>query len=407
MSFSSLKLDTILCQHLKDIGYKLPTLIQKETIPHVLSGNDVMARAQTGTGKTAAFALPLINKLISLDTTKTPRILVLVPTRELAQQVHSNICTYASPYSYNAAVIHGGVSGKDQIQQIQSGAEIVIGTPCRLIDNLRNNDFKLDDIVSVVLDEADRMLDLGFKDEINHILSLIPKERQTLLFSATFNDDVYKFSKNHQSNVEVIKLDESNTIATSIKQIIYTVDESRKRELTSFLIGSKNWHQVLVFTRTKKMADLLAKEMTKDGVKSLSIHSDKSQGARNKALASFKDKSIRALIATDVAARGIDISNLSYVINYELPYQAEDYIHRIGRTGRAGSNGIAVSLVSSNEAWLVEAIEKVTNEQLLQEWFPGFEPDLSAPQSTQPPRKENKRTTRNKALSRHKPRSKR
>ncbi len=406
MSFTSLALNNKLLKSLTELGYELPTPIQEKAIPAILANEDVMARAQTGTGKTAAFALPLLHRLISslsVNLKKSgPKALILVPTRELAQQVHKNFMNYVNGTKLTVSVIHGGVSGKEALGKIKSGAEVVIATPGRLIDNLRAEEFTLSDITSVVLDEADRMLDLGFKDDIDFILSLITSKRQTLLFSATFNDDVYRFSKKHLDNPVIIELDEQNTASDNVQQKIYTVDESRKRELTSFLIGSKNWKQVLVFTRTKKTADMLAKEMTKDGIKSEAIHSDKSQGARDRALQRFKDKSIRALIATDIASRGIDIVQLEYVINYELPYQSEDYIHRIGRTGRAGNDGIAISLVSPSEDWLVEAVEKEIDETIIKEWYPGFEPDLTAPQTPKSYNKPNKKTVRNKALARGK-----
>jgi len=403
MSFTSLKLNTNLTNTLVELGYEKPTPIQEQSIPFILNNEDVMARAQTGTGKTAAFALPLLEKLLSNSTNNTPRILVLVPTRELAQQVHKNFISYINGLNVDVAVIHGGVSGKEQLKLIKEGAEIIIATPGRLIDNLNSSQFTLKNIESVVLDEADRMLDLGFKEDINHLLSLVPSNRQTLLFSATFNDDVYKFSKKHLKTPKIIELDENNTAAGSIEQKIYTVDESRKRELTSFLIGSKNWKQVLIFTRTKSTADMLAKEMTKDGIKSEAIHSDKSQGARDRALQRFKDKSIRALIATDIADRAIDIIDLEYVINYELPYNGEDYIHRIGRTGRAGNTGIAVSLVSPSEEWLVEAAEKEIKQTILKEWYPGFEPDLNAPVPSSKHKKPSKKTARKNALSNGRP----
>lgn len=406
MSFASLALDKQLLKSLTKLGYEQPTPIQEKAIPAILNNEDVMARAQTGTGKTAAFALPLLHRLISFDPVATnksaPIALILVPTRELAQQVHKNFINYVKGTDLTVSVIHGGVSGKVALEQIKSGSEVVIATPGRLIDNLKAEEFTLSDITSVVLDEADRMLDLGFKEDIDFILSLIPSERQTLLFSATFNDDVYRFSKKHLSSPVIIELDEQNTASDNVQQKIYTVDESRKRELTSFLIGSKNWKQVLVFTRTKKTADMLAKEMTKDGIKSEAIHSDKSQGARDRALQRFKDKSIRALIATDIAARGIDIVELEYVINYELPYQSEDYIHRIGRTGRAGNVGMAISFVSPSEDWLVEAVEKEIDGTIIKEWYPGFEPDLTAIDSPSNHRKPSKKTTRNKALARGK-----
>ncbi len=244
------------------------------------------------------------------------------------------------------------------------------------------------------------MLDLGFRAEIEQIMQQIPQKRQTLLFSATLDDSIYKLSKTLLNNPKVITIDEKNEVATNVEQLVYTVDLDRKRELLSYLIGSKNWQQVLIFTRTKNTADALAKEICKDGIKAQSIHGDKSQGARDKALADFKSGKIRALVATDVAARGIDIVDLEYVVNYELPYVAEDYVHRIGRTGRAGKSGLALSLLAPNEEWLLTAIEKVIDERLLQQWLPGYEPDLTKTEA--PKRTESKKKARNQALQKRK-----
>jgi len=260
---------------------------------------------------------------------------------------------------------------------LKAGADILVATPGRLLDHLINASLSLDDLEYLVFDEADRMLDMGFKDEINNILKRIQSKPQTLLFSATFDDAIFKLSKTLLNDPKLIEVSERNTAASQVEQIVYTVDANRKRELTSFLIGSKNWQQVLIFTRTKQGADELAKEMCKDGLKTQSIHGDKSQGARDKALSEFKAGKVRALVATDVAARGIDIIDLHYVINYELPYVAEDYIHRIGRTGRAGKAGLAVSLMSPDEEWLLKAVEEVLDTHLLQQWLPGYEPDLT------------------------------
>jgi superfamily II DNA/RNA helicase len=257
----------------------------------------------------------------------------------------------------------------------------------------------------LVFDEADRILDLGFKAEIDRIMQQVPDKRQTLLFSATFDDSLYKFSKFLLKDPQVITIDDKTELADSVEQLIYTVDSDRKRELLSYLIGSKNWQQVLVFTRTKVTADELAKEMCKDGIKAQSLHGDKSQGARDKALLDFKSGKVRALVATDVAARGIDIIDLEYVVNYELPYVAEDYVHRIGRTGRAGKSGLALSLVSPNEEWLLTAVEKVIDERLLQQWLPGYEPDLTKVETRKKP--ENKKKTRNKALQKSTSKAKR
>ncbi len=378
MSFSSLSLDKSLIDAIKAKGYTQATPIQLKAIPAILANKDVMAGAQTGTGKTAAFALPILQKLIGDLPEKRPvRALVLTPTRELAQQVYKSFVGYAENTEINVAVAYGGVSINPQIAALNEGADVLVATPGRLLDHLINGSLELTDLACLVFDEADRMLDMGFKDEIDRILNRVPINRQTLLFSATFDDAIFKLSKTLLTDPELIEVGERNTAAVKVEQVVYTVDLDRKRELTSHLIGSKNWQQVLIFTRTKQGADALAKEMCKDGLKTQSIHGDKSQGAREKALAEFKEGTTRVLVATDVAARGIDIQSLHVVINYELPYVAEDYIHRIGRTGRAGKEGIAISLMAPSEEWLLIAVEEVLDTRLLQQWLPGYEPDLT------------------------------
>lgn len=378
MSFSSLSLDKPLIDAIKAKGYTQATPIQLKAIPAILANKDVMAGAQTGTGKTAAFALPILQKLIGDIPEKRPvRALVLTPTRELAQQVYKSFVGYAENTEINVAVAYGGVSINPQIAALNKGADVLVATPGRLLDHLINGSLELNDLACLVFDEADRMLDMGFKDEIDRILNRVPINRQTLLFSATFDDAIFKLSKTLLTDPELIEVSERNTAAVKVEQVVYTVDLDRKRELTSHLIGSKNWQQVLIFTRTKQGADALAKEMCKDGLKTQSIHGDKSQGAREKALAEFKEGTTRVLVATDVAARGIDIQSLHVVINYELPYVAEDYIHRIGRTGRAGKEGIAISLMAPSEEWLLTAVEEVLDTRLMQQWLPGYEPDLT------------------------------
>lgn len=378
MQFTFSVLDERLQRSIKTLGYKKPTEVQEKTVPLITANNDVMVRAQTGTGKTAAFALPLLQKLLIQEVNQANvSVLVLTPTRELAQQVYKNFCEYAQFTDIKTAVVYGGVSTKQQISQLNEGIDVLVATPGRLLDLINSNHVDLSYITTLVFDEADRILDLGFKDEIELITAKLPLEKQTLLFSATFVDQIYMLSKNILRSPSTIEIDNKNTVANNIQQTIYTVDDNRKRELTSFLIGSRNWQRVLVFTRTKQSADFLAKEMSKDGIKSAAIHGDKSQGARDKALNQFKEGNIRALVATDVAARGLDIKNLFYVINYELPYNAEDYVHRIGRTARAGDSGLAVSLVTAKEEWLLKAIEELLEITLLQEWLPGYEPDLT------------------------------
>jgi superfamily II DNA/RNA helicase len=401
MGFSTLGINEDLLKAVVAQGYKVPTPIQASAIPAVLEGKDVMAGAQTGTGKTAAFALPLLQKVLENNQQNhVIKTLVLTPTRELAQQVHNSFETYAQFTDIKSTLAYGGVSIKTQVKALKAGADILVATPGRLFDHIVNGTVDLSHVEYLVFDEADRMLDMGFIDEINRILNRLPPKRQTLLFSATFDEAIFKLSKTLLKDPELIEVDERNKATTQVEQVVYNVDADRKRELVSHLIGSKNWQQVLIFTRTKQGADALAKEMCKDGLKTQSIHGDKSQGAREKALLEFKSGKTRVLVATDVAARGLDIEQLSYVINYELPYIAEDYIHRIGRTGRAGSTGLAISLLSPDENWLLEEVENVIKDRLPQQWLPGYEPDL-----TKVPAKDDFKNTRSAQKRRTKKRA--
>ena len=401
MGFSTLGINEDLLKALIAQGYKEPTPIQASAIPAVLKGKDVMAGAQTGTGKTAAFALPLLQNIIESDQQNHKiKTLVLTPTRELGQQVHKSFETYSQFTDIKSTLAYGGVSIKTQVKALKAGADILVATPGRLFDHIVNGTVDLSNVEYLVFDEADRMLDMGFIDEINRILKRLPPKRQTLLFSATFDEAIFKLSKILLKNPELIEVNERNKATTQVEQVVYNVDADRKRELVSHLIGSKNWQQVLIFTRTKHGADALAKEMCKDGLKTQSIHGDKSQGAREKALLEFKSGKTRVLVATDVAARGLDIEQLSYVINYELPYIAEDYIHRIGRTGRAGSTGLAISLLSPDENWLLEEVEAVIKDRLPQQWLPGYEPDL-----TKVPAKDDFKNTRSAQKRRTKKRA--
>ena len=389
MSFSSLGLSQALLDAVSEQGYVEATPIQQKAIPAILEGQDIMAGAQTGTGKTAAFALPILHQvslhqvstsLLGEQANKAPsgaiRALVLTPTRELAQQVYNSFTQYGQNSPARTAIVYGGASINVQVKALR-GADIVVATPGRLIDLMTRGAVNLSQLQTLVFDEADRMLDMGFIDEIKRILRKVPDERQTLLFSATFDPAIFALSKELLRNPTLIEVDARNTAATKVEQIVYVVDADRKRELISHLIGAKNWHQVLVFVRTRHGADHLAKEMCKDGLKTAAIHGEKSQGARDKALASFKEGQTRVLVATDVAARGLDIPQLHVVINHELPHIPEDYIHRIGRTGRAGKEGLAISLLSEDENWLLEEIEVILDERLPQQWLPGYEPDLT------------------------------
>ena len=408
-SFTSLGLIDVLTSQLTELGYQSATPIQAQAIPAVLANKDVMAGAQTGTGKTAAFALPILQQIMlaphndeesPISTIPSIKALVLTPTRELAQQVFTSFESYAEQTNIKIAVAYGGVSINPQIKALERGVDVLVATPGRLLDLLIKGSMVLGQVKHIVFDEADRMLDLGFKDEIQRILNRMPPERQTLLFSATFDDAIFKLSKKLLVDPELIEVAARNTAAETVEQKVYNVDKKRKRELTSYLIGKNNWQLVLVFTRTKQGADELAAEMVKDGIAAVAIHGDKSQGARDKALTGFKEGKVRALVATDVAARGLDIQALNVVINYELPFIAEDYIHRIGRTGRAGNDGLAISLFSAGEEELLTAVEEVLNTRLMQQWYPGYEPsiDLSEP-TKRPNRGRDRQKARKKALS--------
>lgn len=405
--FKTFAFDDAINNAIAELRYLNPTPIQQLTIPLILANHDVMARANTGTGKTAAFSLPLLQKLISDTKAESGiKILILAPTRELCRQIHHSICEFSVNTDIESAMAYGGVSGRTQLSKITDKTSILVATPGRLLEHLNNKAFSLSKVNTLVFDEADRLLDLGFKDEIDRILVYIPKKRQNLLFSATFDKTIYSISKRLLNNPKLVEIENDSVEQkdqTLIEQHFYTVDQNRKRELTSYLIGSNNWQRVLVFVRTKKEADHLATEMKKDGIPSASFHGDKTQGYRDKTLKQFKNNEVRALIATDVAARGIDINNLEQVINYELPYQSEDYIHRIGRTGRAGKKGEAISLVSYKETWLLESIEKLLKKQIIQQWYPGFEPSLNQEQDEKsyhndPRKKISKKREREKAL---------
>ncbi|OPX56022.1 ATP-dependent RNA helicase RhlE [Oceanospirillum multiglobuliferum] len=399
MSFSALGLNPELLSVLSSLHYLTPTPIQQAAIPKVLEGHDVMAGAQTGTGKTAAFMLPLIQReLAQVEPSKAIRVLVLTPTRELAQQVHRSVITYSQGLGVNSVVAYGGASINPQIEALNQGCEILVATPGRLLELAMKGLIDLSNLETLVLDEADRMLDMGFIGEIKRILKRLPEQRQTLFFSATFNDEVFALSKTLLRDPVLIEVAERNATVAQIEQRFYEVDQSKKAALLAYLIGSKNWQQVLVFTRTKQAVDELVQELGKDGISAAGVHGDKSQGARDRGLEDFKIGKVRVLVATDVAARGLDIHQLQYVVNYELPYNAEDYIHRIGRTGRAGQEGLAISLVSQKEKYLLEEIEKLTGEYSVLQWMEGFEPNLMQLDEVNAKRKPSKKALRAKAL---------
>ena len=383
MSFSSLGLAESLLRAVTEHGYTTPTPIQLQAIPAVLNGGDLLAGAQTGTGKTAGFVLPLLQRLAASclskpSATKIVRALILTPTRELAAQVEESVRVYGKYTKLTSTVIFGGVGINPQISQLRRGVDIVVATPGRLLDLHQQRAINLSHIEILVLDEADRMLDMGFIHDIKRILKLLPVNRQNLLFSATFSNDIKTLADSLLNNPALIEVARRNSTVEAITQKVHPVDRDKKRQLLSHLIKTQNWHQVLVFTRTKHGANRLAELLIKDGITALVIHGNKSQGARTKALAEFKSGDLQVLVATDIAARGIDIDQLPHVVNYDMPNVPEDYVHRIGRTGRAGASGEAISLVCIDEAAFVHAIERLIKREIPVEVIAGFEPDPKA-----------------------------
>ena len=378
MSFTNLGLSEALLKAVKEQGYDTPTPIQQKAIPVVIEGKDVLAAAQTGTGKTAGFTLPLLERLSQKQPymqKKQIRALVLTPTRELAAQVAESIKTYGKHVPYTSTVIFGGVGINPQLATIRKGVDIVIATPGRLLDIAGQKGIDFSALECLILDEADRMLDMGFIHDIKKLMKLMPQKRQTLLFSATFSSEIKTLASGLLKNPVLVEVARQNKTADQISQVVHLVDKGRKRELLSQLIKAKDWRQVLVFTRTKHGANKLTKQLEEYGISAAAIHGNKSQGARTKALASFKANEIRVLVATDIAARGIDIDLLPHVVNYELPNIPEDYVHRIGRTGRAGQSGEAVSLVCIDEHQLLKDIEKFIKSDITKVDIPAFRPD--------------------------------
>ena len=381
MSFDALGLSDVLLRAVAERGYSEPTPIQSQAIPAVLTGVDLMAGAQTGTGKTAGFVLPILQRLITASIPEGRakiRVLVLVPTRELAAQVEESVQTYGKYTAVTSLVVFGGVSINPQIAALRKRVDILVATPGRLLDHVSQRTVDLSAVETLVLDEADRMLDMGFIRDIRKILALLPKKRQNLLFSATFPDEIKELADNLLDNPALIEVARRNATAELVQQRVYTVDRDQKRALLAHLIKEHNWHQVLVFTRTKHGADRLAKQLGTDDITALAIHGNKSQGARTRALAEFKSGDLQVLVATDIAARGIDIVELPHVVNYELPNVPEDYVHRIGRTGRAGSEGEAISLVCVDELRLLADIERKIGRQIPASTVDGFAWDPKA-----------------------------
>ncbi len=378
MSFESFGLSREILRAVADQGYTEPTPVQKRAIPVILEGRDVMAGAQTGTGKTAGFTLPLLHLLNGREPQagkKRPRALILTPTRELAAQVAESVRTYGKHLPLKSTVVFGGVKINPQTEKLRKGVDVLVATPGRLLDHVSQKNADLSAVEILVLDEADRMLDMGFLPDIRRILSLLPARRQNLLFSATFPAEIRQLADSLLDRPERIQIAKSNSTAEGIKQVVHPVDRSRKCDLLIELIRNGDWQQVLVFVNMKDSVDWLANRIDKAGISAAPIHGDKSQGQRTRALSDFKKGKIRVLVATDVASRGLDIDQLPHVVNFELPEEAENYIHRIGRTGRAGLNGEAVSLAAADEMVLLEDIEAMLDVEIERRVVPGFEPD--------------------------------
>jgi ATP-dependent RNA helicase RhlE len=397
MSFNSLGLSEALLKAIDKQGYTNPSPIQQKAIPLILEGKDVLASAQTGTGKTAGFTLPMLQKLSQGQQLRQRpiRALVLTPTRELAAQVHNNVKSYSEFLDIRSAVIFGGVNQRPQVATIRNGVDILIATPGRLLDLNYQNLLSLAKIEILVLDEADRMLDMGFKRDLDKIMKLMPNRRQNLLFSATFSKEIKSLANEFLHHPVLVEATPENTTVDAIEQKVYRVSKELKTGLIIKLISEGDWQQVLVFTRTKHGANRLCKKMISSGITASAIHGNKGQGARTKALAGFKNGSVRVLVATDIAARGLDIPLLPHVVNFELPNIAEDYVHRIGRTGRAGASGEAISLVCGEEREYLRDIEKLVGLKIPVDIVEGFEPDPNAPSAPPKKKQQSSRHSRN------------
>ena len=377
MLFNELGLSAELLRAIDKKGYRQTTPIQQQAIPVILDGQDILACAQTGTGKTAGFTLPILQRLQKPSSgSRRIQVLILTPTRELAAQVAESMRDYGYHLPFKTTAIFGGVSINTQISKLKKSTDVVVATPGRLLDHIERNTVDLSGIDVLVLDEADRMLDMGFIRDIRKILKKLPNKRQNLLFSATFSNEIRRLAADLLNAPIEIQVAARNALADRVEQVVHPVDRARKRALLSHLIRSENWRQVLVFTRTKHGANRLAEQLSKDGLNTIAIHGNKSQGARTRALKDFKGGAVQILVATDIAARGLDIDKLPHVVNYELPHVAEDYLHRIGRTARAGQKGHAVSLVCIDEEKLLLGIERLLKCKIDKKIIPGYEPNL-------------------------------
>ncbi|OGT48073.1 MAG: ATP-dependent RNA helicase [Gammaproteobacteria bacterium RIFCSPHIGHO2_12_FULL_38_11] len=381
MNFEALGLSAPILKALDEQSYKTPTAIQAKAIPLIIEGKDVMAAAQTGTGKTAGFTLPILDRLSQGERVRPAHIrtLVLTPTRELAAQVAQSVATYSKYLSITSSVVFGGVKINPQIARLRKGIDILVATPGRLLDLYQQNAVNFSQVEVLVLDEADRMLDMGFIHDIKKIIACLPRKRQNLLFSATFSNDIRQLAKGLMHNPVEVSVTPPNSTVNTVEQWVHPVDKKQKTPLLSHLIWEGKWEQVLVFTRTKHGANRLAEYLIQDGLQAVAIHGNKSQGARTRALADFKAGKVRVLVATDIAARGLDIELLPHVVNFDLPHVAEDYIHRIGRTGRAGASGQAVSLVSADESQQLADIERLIKQKLTRKEISGFEAKHTVP----------------------------
>ena len=397
MSFKTLNLSPKLLQTVTKLGYTTPTEIQEKTIPLLLKKKDILATSQTGTGKTASFVFPMLENLKESSEKRTGeerykiKALILAPTRELVLQIHNKIEEYGASFSHKSVALYGGIKLGSQTKEIRLGANIAVATTGRLLEHIKNRTINLSEVELIILDEADKMLEMGFIDDIRKILLDLPKERHSVMFSATFPKPIMSLAKSFLKHPIVVEIDKENLSTKQVKQLVHYINEEDKTPLLSYLIKSHDWHQVLVFSNTKLQADKIVEALNTVKVKASAIHGDKSQGMRIEALKNFKAKKIRVLVATDVAARGIDIINLPHVINFELPLQNEDYIHRIGRTGRAGQKGEALSLVCKKEVSQLKEIEELINKKLEEETTDGFEYEPHTKVSNRKSKKEDKK----------------